>query len=145
MGRPLQPKKRNPFALRNFRGVNQEHVSKLSDIGIKNVDQMLQAGKTPEARKALSERTDIPLENIVELVKLSDLSRIPGLKGIRARLYYDAGVDTVENLAQWRPTELRTMLQNFVERTGFDGIAPLPKETESQVLKAKSLPKIVDY
>jgi predicted RecB family nuclease len=138
-------KKSNHFLLRNFRGISPEDVSKLSDIGIKNVDQMLKAGNTSEARKNLSERADIPLERILELVKLSDLSRIPGLKGIRARLYHDAGVDTLEKLAGWNPNQLRSMLQVFVMRTNFDGIPPLPKETESQVVMANKLPKVVDY
>jgi len=78
-------------------------------------------------------------------VKLSDLARITGVKGIRARLYYDAGVDTVEKMAKWDAEKLREMLVSFVERTRFDGIAPLPKEAEFTVKTAKKLPKVVEY
>jgi len=137
--------KRKPFDLKKFRGVNSEHVDKLASIGIKNVKQMLEAGKTRASRQNLSEKTGIPLEAILEFVKLSDLARIPGIKGIRARLYFDAGVDTVEKMAEWNPKELREMCIEFVERTGFDGIAPLPKEAEFSVKKAEKLPKIVEY
>ena len=52
---------------------------------------------------------------------------IPRTAGIRARLYDDAGLSTPEQLAQWDPWDLRGMLAAFVERTGFDGIAPLPQ------------------
>ena len=137
--------KGKPFDLKKFRGVNPEHVNKLSFIGTKNVKQMLDSGKTRVSRQNLSEKTGIPLEAIIEFVKLSDLARIPGIKGIRARLYFDAGVDTVEKMAEWNPKELREMCIEFVERTGFDGIAPLPKEAEFSVKKAKRLPKIVEY
>jgi len=137
--------KRKPFDLKKFRGVNSEHVDKLASIGIRNVKQMLEAGKTRANRQNLSEKTGIPLEPILEYVKLSDLARIPGIKGIRARLYFDAGVDTIEKMAEWNPRELREMLTEFVERTGFDGIAPLPKEAEFSVEKAKKLLKIVEY
>lgn len=137
--------KRKPFDLKKIRGVNPEHVTKLASIGIKNVKQMLETGKTRVSRQNLSEKTGIPLEAILEFVKLSDLARIPGIKGIRARLYFDAGVDTVEKMAEWNPKELRRMLIEFVERTGFDGIAPLPKEAEFSVKKAEKLPKIVEY
>jgi hypothetical protein len=89
--------------------------------------------------------TGIPLQTIVELVKLSDLARIPGIKGIRARLYHDAGVDTVEKMAGWEPEELRAMLLEFVERTGFEGIAPLSAEAAFSVARAKELPQIVEY
>jgi hypothetical protein len=37
------------------------------------------------------------------------------------------------------------MLIDFVERTAFDGIAPLPKEAASAVATAQSLPKVVEY
>ena len=68
-----------------------------------------------------------------------------GLKGIRARLYHDAGVDTVDKLAAWEPEALRAMLVEFVECTGFDGIAPLPKEAAGAVAQAKKLPQVVEY
>lgn len=135
--------KRQPFELKKFRGANPKYIDKLASIGIRNVKQMLEAGKTRVGRQNLSEKTGIPLEAILEFVKLSDLARIPGIKGIRARLYFDAGVDTVEKMAEWNPKQLREMLIEFVERTGFDGIAPLPKEAEFSVKKAKKLPKIV--
>jgi hypothetical protein len=133
------------FALKEFRGISPEHVKKLADIGIRNVKQMLEAGRTSGKRKELSAKTGVPIETVLELVKLSDLARLQGVKGIRARLYYDAGVDSIEKLAKWDPKELRVMIIKFVEETGFEGIAPLPKEAESTVAEAKKLPKIVEY
>ena len=137
--------KKTPFPLSGFRGVEPEYIDKLALEGIKNVSQMVQAGRTPQDRLALAEETGVPPEVVVEYVKLADLARVPGLKGIRARLYYDAGVDTLEKLAVWDPEELRTMLIGFVERTGFDGIAPLPKEAASAVATARRLPAVVEY
>ena len=67
------------------------------------------------------------------------------MKGIRARLYCDAGVDPVEKLASWDPQELREMLIKIVEETGFDGIAPLPKEVRNTVESARVIERIVVY
>jgi hypothetical protein len=78
--------KQAPFTLKDFRGVNPEHVKKLADIGIRNVKEMLEAGRTRDTRKELSAKTEVPVEAILELVKLSDLARIQGVKSIRARL-----------------------------------------------------------
>jgi predicted flap endonuclease-1-like 5' DNA nuclease len=133
------------FALKNFRGIDKKHVMRLEKEGIYNVDQMLERGKTPTSRQKLAEETGIPVEAILEFVKLADLSRIGGVKNIRARLYYDAGVDTVEKMAKWNPEKLRTYLTEFVNRTRFDGIAPLPKEVENTIKEAKKLPRIVEY
>ncbi|MFX1486112.1 MAG: hypothetical protein ACFFBS_03235 [Promethearchaeota archaeon] len=48
-------------------------------------------------------------------------------------------------MASSNPKELRALLIEFVKRTQFDGIAPLSKEAEFSVRKAKELPKIVEY
>lgn len=141
----MTTKKRNPFRLREFRGVDPEHVERLAAKGIKNTEQMLAAGQTAEKRTALAQDTGIPEEAILELVKLSDLARLPGVKGIRARLYYDAGVDCVEKMATCETEALLALTAEFVERTGFDGIAPLPKEVSSTIANAKRLPRIVEY
>ena len=137
--------KRTPFPLKGFRGVNLEHIEKLAAVKIHNVNQMLKKGRTPQDREELANLTGVPLDAIVELVKLSDLARIPGVKGIRARLYVDAGVDTIEELAQWEPVAFRKMVVEFVERTGFDGVPTLPAEARFTIERAKKLPKIVEY
>ena len=59
------------------------------------------------------------MERILEYLKLSDLPRLRGLKGVRARLCYDAGSDTLDKLSSWDPEESRPMLIDFVRRTGF--------------------------
>jgi len=135
---------RAPFPLREFRGVQPEHVEKLEAIGIRNVDQMLAAGRTQADRETLARRAGIPEAVALELAKLSDLARIPGVKGIRARLYYDVGVDSVEQMAHWEPEALRLMAADFAQRTGFEGIAPLPAEVKFTVAYAKKLPKVVE-
>lgn len=137
--------KRSPFPLRDFRGVNQEEIERLAAVGINNISQMLKKGRTTQQRKDLSEKTGVSLESIVELVKLSDLARIPGVKGIRARLYFDAGVDSIEKLAQWKPVAFREMIVEFVERTNFDGTPTLPAEARYSIKKAKELPRVVEY
>jgi hypothetical protein len=138
-------KGRSSFLLRDFRRVDAQAVRNLNDAGITNVYQMLEAGKTLSDRQRLAQQTNISPQTILELVKLSDLSRVPGIKQIRARLYYDAGVDTLEKLAGWEHEALRNKMVEYVERTGFDGIAPLPKEVQSSIEAARQLPKIVEY
>jgi hypothetical protein len=133
------------YKLKKFRGVEKEHIEKLEAKGIKTAKQMLDAGKTGKDRNRLSQETGVPVEGILKLVKLSDLARLPGLKAVRARLYYDAGLDALDKIAAYDPEEMRMMLAEFVERTGFDGIPPLPKEASSTVSLAKHLPRIIEY
>jgi hypothetical protein len=135
---------RAPLPLKEFRGVDPEHLSRLAAVGIRNVEGMLSAGAAPAARASLALQTGIPEPALLELACLSDLARLPGVKGIRARLYYDAGVRSVPAIAAWDPEALRQMLVEFVERTGFEGIPPLPKEARSTVENARRLPPAVE-
>lgn len=140
----MREKKHNPFKLKDFRSVDPAAVAALETRGIKNAEQLLAAGRTRVQRSALAKDTGLTDDTLLELVKLSDLARLPGVKGIRARLYYDAGVDSVEKMAGWEPEALRLMVTEFAIRTGFDGIPPLPKEVSSTVANAQKLPKILE-
>jgi len=136
---------RKAFPLREFPGIRPEHIAALEAAGIKDAGQLLEAGRTPPSRRELAERTGIPAAALLELVRLSDLSRLEGVKAVRARLYHDAGVDTVEKMAAQEPEALLRLTAAFVERTGFDGIAPLPKEVLHTIETARKLPRIVEY
>ncbi len=136
--------KRKPFYLKKFLGVESDHIAKLEAHYIENIDQMLDEGRTPALRQALSEHTGIPLKDILELVKLSDLARLGAVRGVRARLYHDAGL-TPEKIARREPEELHRMLVEWVKETGFDGIAPFPKEVQHLIDDARKLPPLVHY
>ncbi len=137
--------KRKGMRLDRFSGYDRTIVEKLAKEGIFYTYQMIAAARSPELRESLAARTGIEMERILEYLKLSDLSRLGGMKGVRARLYYDAGVDTLDKLSNWNPEELRTMLVDFVRKTGFKGIPPLPKEVSSTIEAAKKLERLVDF
>ena len=132
------------YKLKEFLGVNKEEVATLNSLGIKTVSALLEAGKTKAGRKKLAKESGLSPDSILELVKLSDLARIPGLKKIRARLYYEAGLDTIEKIARFDSQELVRYLTEFINTTGFDGIAPVPKEAVSTVAIAKHIPRIIE-
>jgi hypothetical protein len=127
--------------LREFPKVDQDSVKKLSAIGIKTVNQLLRAGNSPEKRAALSEKTGASQDVLLELFKLSNLSRLPGLKKVRGRLFYEAGLDTFASIAVLEPEEVCAILQEYIEKTGFDGSAPTPNEAQVTVTMAKFLPE----
>jgi Domain of unknown function (DUF4332) len=144
-GQDMRVKKTNPFKLKDFRGIDAEVLTKLERVGIKTATQMLVAGQTPRQRITLAKQAGVTVAAVLELVKLSDLSRLPGVKGIRARLYYAAGVDTVEKLAAYEPKDLLLLTGEFVQRTKFEGIAPLPKEVSSTIESARKLPRVIEW
>jgi hypothetical protein len=133
------------YELKDFLGVNHRHTQALRKEGVVTSEHMLKVGRTEEGRRKLSEKTGVPLSAVLELVKLADMSRIIGLKSKRARLYYDAGLDTLDKIAKSDPEKMQPMFVEFVERTEFDGSPPTASEAAYSVKLAKYLPRIVDY
>ena len=131
--------------LKDFLGVNHQYTQALRKEGISTSEHMLEMGRTEEDRRKLSEKTGVPLGAVLELVKLVDMSRIIGLKSKRARLYYDAGLDTLDKIAKSDPEKMQKMFVEFVERTKFDGSPPTASEAVYSVKLAKYLPRAVEY
>jgi hypothetical protein len=137
-------KTRRKFRVSEIMGMDPSDAEALRRHGIVTAEELCLAGSTPDARAGLSEETGIPMEKVLEYVSISDISRIWAVKSIRARLYYEAGLD-VRALAGADPEELYHRLREWVEETGFDGIAPLRKELEFTVKEAGKLKLIVEY
>lgn len=137
--------RRRPFALRGFLGVNAAHLKSLADLQVVNVEQILTAGATYAGREKLARASGIPISAIEELVKLADLARIPGIKGVRARLYYDAGVDTLDKLASMDPDGLCQLIANQIKSSGSEYAPVLPAEARYSIVKASELPRVVTF
>ncbi|HUT80062.1 MAG TPA: DUF4332 domain-containing protein [Candidatus Bathyarchaeia archaeon] len=133
------------YKLSEFMGVEKLIISKLKKIGITTAHQMLEKGAKKEGRKLLSEQSGIQEEKILELVKLSNLARVPGHKKKRTRLYYEAGVDTFDKMAKLTPEELIKISEKYIEKSGFDGSAPIYADARFSIENAKRLPRIIEF
>jgi hypothetical protein len=105
---------------------------------------MLEKGKTRRQREQLSRQLDIPEEALLELVKLSDITRIGYVKRKLSRLYYDAGLDSPAKIAKFDPKELHALFVKFVEESGWNGMVPNPKDLVNNVKSARKLTKVVE-
>ena len=130
-------KSRSIFLLKNFLDVDQHCVKELSEIGIKNVEDMLEMGKTKAQRKQLAKQLDVPELSILELVKLSDITRLGYVKAKLSRLYYNAGLDSPEKIARFEPGDLHAFFVKFVRESGWDGMVPNPKDLVVNIASAR--------
>jgi replicative superfamily II helicase len=132
--------------LKHFADVEPTVAKTLAAHNIRTAAQLLAITKTKAERKKLSEESNIPEETILELVKLSNLARIPGLKQKRARLFYDAGLDTLDKIAANNdPEDLVALFAQYVERTHFDGRAVSPAEAQFTLGMAQYLKPITEF
>jgi hypothetical protein len=137
--------KRPSLLLSEIEGIKQEYIAVLANAGITNVKQPLEAGQTYNARLALSEGTGIPYDVIVALVKLADLCRISDIKGMRVRLLFETGYDTIEKIAAQDPGEMRDQIISIKQREKIAARDPTLIETRFWVEQAKKLPRLVEY
>jgi len=123
--------------LGEFPGIDRMAVQKLKAIGITTVKQLLEAANTEAEQAALAEKCDATKEAIVELIKLSNLARLPGLKKVRGRLYYEAGLDTFAKIAELEAEETHQILKEFVQKSGFKGVPATVSEAELTIRMAR--------
>jgi hypothetical protein len=139
----LDNQRPQPYKLTDHPSVNPEDIQPLVALGIKTSRDLIEAGSAKKERESLSKQTGIPYDTILELVKLSDLSRKWGPK--RVRLYFDAGYDTFDKVAAMDPTEFRKSIIDYVEKSGIKLTPPTPQEAHSAVEGAKRRPRIIEY
>lgn len=137
-------KTRRYFQIKDFLGVNMEVVRKLNSANIYDVYQMLEYGRTSEQRQRLVEELDLSMDELVEIVCLSDLTRLGHVKRKLARLYYEVGFRSPIEVVKYTPDELYEHFKSFIQSSGWDGMVPNLKDLENNIQNAKKLEKIID-
>jgi len=134
-----------PVNLGAIPGLDPVYVERLAALGIKHTKHLFERGGTKSDRAQLSRLTGVPGDDLLEMVKLSDLARISGVGPVFARLLYEAGASTVEELAACSPEELSERLVVVVQEMGYtEAMVPL-KDVRHCIDAAGALPKAIEY
>lgn len=82
---------------------------------------------------------DLLAANETEAAVFRELYLLPGVKAIRARLYYDAGYRSLGAIASALPEEIIRDTAALINRKGLTLKVPLLKEVRTQIAVAKVL------
>lgn len=127
-------------------GIGEVYAKTLREkADITTVEELLEAGATPQGRKALEEKTGIGHKLILEWVNLADLMRIKGISEEYSDLLEEAGVDTVKELRNRVPEHLHQRMVEVNEKKRLVRRVPALSQVEDWVRQAKSLPPKVTY
>ena len=121
--REINSNKPSPNNLKDFPGVDEEIVLKLENCGIKNTLQLFPRVLTQTDRKALAEKLEVEEDQVLQVTKLTDLSRIRWVNHTFAYILLEAGYDCTQKVADADPQVL------------YHGIARL--NTELNIFKGK--------
>jgi len=95
-----------PVKLSAFKGVEEGNIAKLASMGIINTKHLFDRVRTEADKTELCNETGLSSENVLELVSLSDLSRLYGVGPVFARLLCDLGIDSVKAFVRLKPREV---------------------------------------
>jgi len=129
----------------SIEGIGETYNQKLQEIGVKDVEALLEAGKTPQGRKDLAEKSGITGKLILEWVNRADLYRIKGIGEEYSDLLEAAGVDTVPELAQRRAENLLEKTKTVNAEKKLVRRLPTLVQVSDWIEQAKNLPRVVTY
>jgi len=134
-----------PVNLKDIPGVDSEYIERLAAVGIKHTKHLFERARFKRDRAELSRLVNVPTDTLLELVKLSDLARIGGVGPVFARIFLDAGIDTLEKLSNSSADEVfeRTIAVN--KEKGYTKVMATLKDVKLCVNTARELPKVIEY
>ena len=134
-----------PKGLKYIEGIGDVYGEKLQAAGIRNVEDLLDKGCTPQGREEIANTTGISEKLVLRWVNMADLYRIHGIGKEYAELLEAAGVDTVPELAQRVPANLLEKMTAANAQRKMVRRLPVLSQVESWVAQAKNLPRKINY
>ena len=129
----------------DIEGIGPAYAAKLSAVGIRTTNTLLDQGCGPEERKQLAATTGISETLILEWVNLADLYRVRGVGSEYSDLLEEAGVDTVVELSNRVPENLWEKMVEVNKAKNLVNKLPGVKQVKDWVTQAKKMPRVVTY
>jgi hypothetical protein len=131
--------------IEGIEGISHFYGEKLRAIGIRTVQDLLNAGATPQGRDDLVSKTGIPGASILRWVNYADLFRIKGIGAQYSELLEAAGVDSVVELAQRNPDNLLAAMLQVNDAKHLVRSVPSLNEVTSWVTQAQTFERAVHH
>ena len=133
------------YPISEIEGLPAFAANKLKAQGIRTTDALLEAASTVKGRKALSAKTGISEQLLLEWANVSDYMRIPGMGRAKVGLVRAAGVTTVRELAYRNPARLAQSMRDANEKKKLLRILPSEKSVGDIIAQAKKLQPKITY
>lgn len=133
------------YPISDLEGMSAFAASKLKSLGIRTTDGLLEAARDVRGRKALSSKTGISEQQLLEWANVSDYMRIPGMGKAKVNLMRAAGVTTVRELAHRNPARLAQNMKEVNTRRKLVRILPSEKSVQQLIAQARKLQPKITY
>jgi predicted RecB family nuclease len=133
------------YPISKIEGMTAFAASKLKSHGIRTTDALLEAARTVKGRKALSAKTGITEQQLLEWANVSDYMRIPGMGKAKVGLMRAAGVTTVRELAHRNPARLAQNMKEVNTKRKLVRVLPSERSVEQLIEQARKLQPKITY
>ena len=133
------------YKIIDVEGIGEVYAKKLTEAGVKTVEELLDLCKLPAGRKKLEEETGINGKLILTWTNHADLMRINGVGPQFSELLEAAGVDTVKELKHRVAENLHAKLTEINEKKNLVNRVPSVGEVQKMIDQAKELPAVMEY
>ncbi|MGB4205818.1 MAG: DUF4332 domain-containing protein [Bacteroidales bacterium] len=134
-----------PNKLADFVGISKNTIDKLEKAGITNTEKLYDKVLKKSDRQKLEDSLGIDLQDIMELTRLADLSRIKWVGVTYAQMLYALGVDTVKKVSESDPVDLHARINQMIKENNiFKGAIGL-NDVKILIESAKELSLDIEY
>src|ERR1700756_5197311 len=133
------------YPISEIEGMSAFSASKLKSLGIRTTDALLEAARNVRGRKALSSRTGISEQQLLEWANVSDYMRIPGMGKAKVGLVRAAGVTTVRELTLRNPARLAQNMKEVNTKHKLVRVLPSERSVEQLIAQARKLQPKITY
>ncbi len=116
---------------------------KLEEVGIKTTEDLVNKVASPDTRKQLAESTGIEEKKLLHFLHSIDLLRIKGVGTLYSTLFCEAGVCSVNELAEWKAEKLYNHLTEINGHQELVQHLPSKEQLANFIEQAKVLPNLM--
>ena len=112
------------YKMSEFKGIDQNHVTKLREAGIETTDDLMRHWSDHAKRALLETSTGISAEQFKDFAALSRLARVKGVGLQHVELLVAAGIDGPKSLFEYTPETLVKHLDEVNVSKKLTGVVP---------------------
>ena len=132
-------------AIDTIEGIGVKNATRLRKNRIRTTEALLKRGATRAGRREVASATGFTIAQILEWVNRADLMRVKGIGEEYSDLVEAAGVDTVKELRNRKPTNLLAKMVEINKTKRLVRRLPTESMVERWVAYAGELPTVVKY
>jgi predicted RecB family nuclease len=133
------------YPITHIEGLDVDEIKTLKSLGIRTTERLLEAAKSPKARKCLAERCGIDEKRLLKFANACDHLRIKGMGKGYVGLLREVGVDTVRELRYRKPENLARAMADANKRKKLVRFLPPEQLIVRWIEHARKLPLKITY